>query len=113
TLPRAIGQQRAADLLFTGHRIGGEDARAIGLCDQLVDDAALRPASIDLARAIASSGPLAVRAIRATLREGLVDDVRRAMDRERTEQETLRVTKDFAEGIRATAERREPRFTGE
>jgi enoyl-CoA hydratase/carnithine racemase len=113
SLPRAVGQQAAADLLFTGRRVSGDEAQAIGLCDRLVDEEDVQSGAIDLARAIAGSGPLAVRAIRATLREGLAEGVRRAMDREHTEQERLRVTKDFAEGIVASNERREPRFIGE
>jgi enoyl-CoA hydratase/carnithine racemase len=51
-----------------------------------------------------------VRAIRATLREGLVERLRLAMDHECAEQEKLRTSADFAEGIAASAERREPRF---
>jgi len=55
---------------------------------------------------------LAVRAIRATLRAGLVEEARLALEHERAEQERLRHTTDFAEGVRARAERRDPRFTG-
>jgi enoyl-CoA hydratase/carnithine racemase len=53
-----------------------------------------------------------VRSIRATLRQGLVDRLRVAMDHECDVQESLRHSSDFAEGIAASAERREPRFTG-
>jgi 2-(1,2-epoxy-1,2-dihydrophenyl)acetyl-CoA isomerase len=113
TLPRVIGEQRAADLLYTGRRIDGTEARALGLCDELVDEADLVPAAVAMAREIAGSGPLAVRAIRATLRQGLVDRLRLALDHECAEQEVLRTTRDFAEGIRASAERRSPRFAGE
>jgi 2-(1,2-epoxy-1,2-dihydrophenyl)acetyl-CoA isomerase len=113
TLPRVVGEQRAADLLYSGRRVDGVEAKALGLCDELVAEADLMPAALALALSYAGSGPLAVRAIRATLRQGLVDRLRLAMDHEGDEQETLRGTRDFAEGIRASAERREPRFTGE
>jgi 2-(1,2-epoxy-1,2-dihydrophenyl)acetyl-CoA isomerase len=113
TLPRAIGHQGASNLLLTGRRVGGEEAQSMGLCDELVDEADLGPRARAYATSIASAGPLAVRAIRSSLREGLVEQVRLAMDHECAEQERLRVTTDFAEGIRASAERREPRFTGE
>jgi enoyl-CoA hydratase/carnithine racemase len=112
TLPAAIGPQGAADLLYTGRRVGGEEALALGLCDALVDADNLVPSAISYARSIADSGPLAVRSIRATLRSGLVERIRLALDHECAEQERLRVTADFAEGIRASAERRPPRFTG-
>jgi enoyl-CoA hydratase/carnithine racemase len=112
TLPRVVGEQRAADLLYSGRRVDGEDARAMGLCDELVGDEELIPAATTYARTLAGAGPLAVRAIRATMRAGLVDRLRLAMDHECAEQERLRSSADFAEGIAASGERREPRFTG-
>jgi enoyl-CoA hydratase/carnithine racemase len=112
TLPATVGQQAAADLLLTGRRVGGEEALALGLCDRLAADGDVLATALAYAGELASSGPLAVRAIRATLRAGLVDQARAAMEHERAEQERLRHSTDFAEGVRATAERREPRFSG-
>lgn len=112
TLPAVVGTQAAAHLLYTGRRVGGEEALSLRICDELVDAEDLLVRAIAFADAIAESGPLAVRSIRATLRQGLVEAVRLAMDHECAEQERLRDTSDFAEGIRASAERRPPRFTG-
>ena len=112
TLPSLVGQQRAAELLYTGRRIGGEDAAAIGLVDRLVPLEDLLPAAHELAAEIAGSAPLAVRSIRATLRGDLADRVAAATDHEMAEQERLRHTPDFREGTRAMAERRAPNFTG-
>jgi enoyl-CoA hydratase/carnithine racemase len=113
TLREVAGPQVAADLLFTGRRVGGEEALALGLCDELAAEGDLLDRALHRASAIAASGPLAVRSIRATLREGLVDRVRQAMAHECDVQERLRSTADFAEGIRASAERRQPQFTGQ
>ena len=112
TLPRIIGHQHAQDLLYTGRRIGGEEAAGIGLCDRLVDGETLRAEAHELAAAIATSAPLAVRSIRATMRADLVDRVVAAMDHEVAEQERLRHTADWSEGVAAMAERRRPRFEG-
>ena len=61
---------------------------------------------------IARSAPLAVRSIRATLRGDLADRVEAATAHEAAEQARLQATADFAEGIRAMAERRLPDFGG-
>ena len=112
TLPAIVGQQRALELLYTGRRISGDEAARIGLSDRLVAAGEVRAAAHALAAEIAESAPLAVRAIRATMRGDLAERIRAATAREGEEQERLRRTADFVEGVRATAERRPPRFEG-
>jgi len=112
TLPDAVGQQTALHMLLTGRRVPGEEGLRLGLCDQLVPLEQLREASIAYAREIALSGPLAVRSIRETMRGSLAERVRRATDHELEEQNRLRTTDDFKEGVKATAERRTPNFQG-
>lgn len=113
TLPAIVGPQRSLELLYTGRRIGGEEAERIGLCDRLVPDGQVREAAHALAAEIAGSAPLAVASIRATMRGHLADQVRAATDREAAEQDRLRVTADWQEGVRAMAERRPPLFQGQ
>ena len=113
TLPDIVGRQRANELLYTGRRIDGTTAASIGLLDRLAGSVEeIRPLAVELAAEIASAAPLAVRSIRSTMRAGLADRVRAATAREDAEQARLRETADFREGIRASAERREPRFEG-
>lgn len=112
TLPRAVGPQHAANMLYTGRRVPGEEALAIGLVDRLVPLDALRDEAYALAHEIAGSAPLAVRSIRRTLRAGLADEVVAATRVEHAEQKVLRLTDDYREGVAATAERRPPVFTG-
>lgn len=112
TLPRLVGNQSAAELLYTGRRVKGDEAVQIGLADRLVPLGSLRDEAHAFAREIAISAPLAVRSIRKTLRGELADQVRAATAHEATEQEWLRETDDFAEGRDAMKERREPNFQG-
>ncbi len=109
TLPDLVGRQRAMELLYTGRRVKGEEALAIGLCDRLVSQD-LRAEAHVLAVEIAKSAPLAVKSIRETLRGDLPARIRAATDREKAEQERLQKTADFKEGVRAMAERRTPNF---
>jgi enoyl-CoA hydratase/carnithine racemase len=112
TLPRLIGQQQAALLFYTGRRITGTDASAIGLIDVLAPSNGLGEAAAALAAEIAVSAPAAVQSTRATLRHGLADAVAAATVHELAEQTKHFATEDFREGVRAAAERRLPRFTG-
>lgn len=113
TLPRLVGVQKAAMLFYTGRRIGGEEAHAIGLADLLVPQDQVRLEAAKLAREIAISAPLAVQATRDTLRQGLVEQIRVAVARESAEQNAQFKTADFREGVAAMAARREPQFKGE
>jgi len=112
TLPRLVGRQRAAEMLYTGRRLTGTDAHEIGLTDRLVALAELGASARELAADIAGSAPLAVQSIRLTLRGDLADQIVAATDHELAEQLRLRQTEDFAKGTRAMAERRTPNFLG-
>jgi enoyl-CoA hydratase/carnithine racemase len=112
TLPRLVGQQRAARMFMTGERVDGETAAAWGLVDQLTSADQLRDAATSLAEEIAANAPLAVTSVRATLRAGIADAVKAATDREHAEQHRLRQTNDHREGVKAVAERRPGNFTG-
>ena len=110
TLPRVVGEQKAALLFYTGRRIGGEEAHAIGLVDVLVPQTELRPAALALATEIAQSAPIAVTSTRRTLRRGLADEIAAITDHELGEQQVHFETADFKEGVKAMAERRLPVF---
>jgi enoyl-CoA hydratase/carnithine racemase len=112
TLPEAIGKQNAALMFYTSRRIGGEEAYRMGLADVLVPQTEVRDAALKLAGEIAENSPLGLIATRATLRAGLAARVRAATEHELAQQDRLRKTEDFKEGVRASAERRLPNFAG-
>jgi len=110
TLPRAIGEQMAAMLLYTGRRIDGAEAHRIGLVDVLCQSAELQSVAMTFALEISKNAPLALESTRKTLRSNLADLVAQQIERECREQMTLFATADFKEGIKALAERREGRW---
>ena len=112
TLPRLIGPSAAARMFYTSCRIKGDEAFRIGLADFLVSRDELVAAARAVAEEIARTAPLAVQSTRATLRDGLADEIEAALSRELSEQLRLRKTEDFAEGVRASAERRTAVFRG-
>lgn len=112
TLPRLIGEQRAALMFLTGRRVKAEEALAWGLVDEVAPLDTLLTAAQKLAAEIAENAPLAVVATRKTIRAGLADGVRAQTDLEHVQQTILRATADYAEGVRAVQERRPGNFTG-
>jgi enoyl-CoA hydratase/carnithine racemase len=112
TLPRLIGQQKANLMFYTGRRVGGEEAVAMGLADMLVPLADVRKAAIGLAADIAQSAPLALLSTRETMRRGFADGAEAATERELVEQDWTRKTEDFKEGIKSYAEKRPGNFKG-
>ena len=110
TLPRLIGLQKANLLFFTGRRINGQEALDMGLADVLVPLAQVREEAMKLAQEIAISAPLSVQSTRATLRQGLVEQLQQAVAHESAEQNWQFKTEDFKEGVKAMTERRAPQF---
>lgn len=109
-LERVIGKQRALLMALTGRRIRAGQAADWGLADLLADDPFA--AALALAHEIAAGAPLAVGSTRATMRGDLRALVEAQTDHELAEQAWLQKTADFAEGVRAVAERRAGRFVG-
>lgn len=112
TLPRLVGEQRARWILLSGERIPGDEAYAIGLADRLVEQDQVRQVAYEMALQIAKNGPLAVQATRETLNLELIEAFRAATERESFEQNWLRETQDYREGVQASSERRPAYFTG-
>ena len=112
TLPRLVGHQRTAELLFTSRRVRGAEAVDIGLADRLADEQGVAECAVGFAEEIADAAPLAVQSIRQTQRGALQEQIRDVLSRELSEQRRLWATEDAATGISAAREKRTPVFTG-
>jgi enoyl-CoA hydratase/carnithine racemase len=111
TLPRLVGQQNAKWLFMTGKRIGGEEAATMGLADRLVEQGQVRATAIEMATEIAKAAPLSVQSTRDMLNAEFILQFRAATERESFEQNWLRETNDYKEGVQASADRRDPYFS--
>jgi enoyl-CoA hydratase/carnithine racemase len=112
TLPELIGKNNAELMFYTSRRVTGEEAYRWGLANELVPQDQVRVAAMKLAGEIAECSPLGLVSTRATMRKGLADRVLAATNHELVEQNRLRLTEDFKEGVKATSERRVANFRG-
>lgn len=111
-LVRSIGRYASADVLLAARRLTATRAMELGLVAQVVSGAQLREAAIEKAGQIATIGPLAARAMKRLLREGLDLPLDAALTIEQEALARLFDSADAGEGVRAFMEKRRPTFTG-
>jgi enoyl-CoA hydratase/carnithine racemase len=111
-LPQVVGVGRAKELILTGRVIGAADAERIGLANRVAPAAELDAATQELAHELLGCAPIAVglakRLIDASARPALST----TLELEASAQEQCARSDDVKEGVRAAAERREPKFQG-
>jgi enoyl-CoA hydratase len=112
-LPRQISYAVAAEMLLTGSDIAAARALELGLVNHVVAAGRAVAKAREIAVRIAGNGPLAVRAILASLREGAGLSEHDAFALERRLGAAVMGSQDAIEGPRAFLERRQPRFIGE
>ncbi|MCC6642805.1 MAG: enoyl-CoA hydratase/isomerase family protein [Deltaproteobacteria bacterium] len=112
TLPRIVGSARAAKLIYTGRVIDGSEAARIGLVDEATEPGQTLERTLDLAREIAASAPLAVRAAKQALARSTSASLDDQLGFEAARQAESYETDDLAEGMVAAREKRTPRFLG-
>lgn len=111
-LPALVGIGRAKELIFSARRVDADEARAIGLVEEVCDPDMLLPRASDLAATIASNGPLAVRAAKRALDAATSLAAGEAFAAERDAYASIIDSQDRLEGLAAFREKRTPRYQG-
>jgi len=112
-LPRIVGQGRAAELLFTGRSMGGEEAERWGFLNRLVAPDDLLDSAQALAASLAS-GPTFAHGMTKTMLDHEWDmSVPAAIEAEAQAQAICMQTRDFERAYRAFLARERPVFEGD
>ncbi len=111
-LSRLVGRGKAMQLIFTGDLISAAEAHRIGLVDEVYPPAELMDKAMEMAKTIASKGPLAIAAAKECINRGLDMDLAHGCDFEKMHFGSLCGTGDKNEGMEAFLEKRKPTFSG-
>ena len=111
-LPRLLPLGVALEMILTGAPIDSVSALRWGLVSHVVSPTDLLGEATRIAKLIAANGPLAVRAARDAVNQGLTLGLNEALSLEQYHAEPLRLSEDADEGIKAFIEKRSPLFQG-
>jgi enoyl-CoA hydratase/carnithine racemase len=112
TLPRAIGERRAKEMILTGEPVSAAEAHGWGLVNRVLPPEELAPAALATASRIAVNAPISVRQAKQAIHHGLQMSFADALMFEIEAYNRMIPTTDRREGIAAFNEKRSPRYTG-
>ncbi len=111
-LPRLIGKGKAKELIFTGRRVGAEEALALGLVNRVCDPDQLISESMQMALQIAEGGPIAIEQAKYAINFGMETDLNTGLAIESNAYWVCIPTEDRLEGLAAFREKRKPVYKG-
>jgi enoyl-CoA hydratase/carnithine racemase len=110
TLPRAIGLQRARELVFSGREIGAAEAQRIGLVLEVHRAEALLPRALQMAASFAGASPLALSLGKRALQVSLQSDLPTMLELEADAQAQARGSDYHREAVRRFVAKEPPQF---
>ena len=111
-LPRLVGKGKAKELIFTGKRIGAEEALRIGLVNKICPLEDLLTEARNMAAMICEAGPIAIEQAKYAIDYGLETDLNTGLAIESNAYWITIPTNDRLEGLAAFREKRKPVFKG-
>ncbi len=112
-LPRLIGLSRAADLLYTGRVVGGEEAERFGFWNRLVEPDAVLATATALARELADGPTFGHAMTKTMLWQEWSAGLGECIEAEAQAQAICMQTKDFERAYHAFASKQKPVFQGD
>jgi enoyl-CoA hydratase/carnithine racemase len=111
-LARRVGVARAKEVILARRRLSAREALEWGVVARVVERPALEAATLDLAREICGTAPVAAREAKAAIDRGLGMGIEDAIEIEDLAWRRAVASEDRREGIAAFNEKREPRWRG-
>jgi len=105
-LPRIVGMAKAREIMYTGDHYTAQQAKEMGLVEQVVSADQLMDTALNLAEKIASKPPMAIRYIKTSVYDGMQCDLQRALQMESALLAHLYATEDMKEAYAASLEKR-------
>jgi enoyl-CoA hydratase/carnithine racemase len=112
-LPRLIGQGRAAELLYTGRSMAGDEAERWGFLNRLCAPEELLPAAMALGAELAAGPTLAHGITKKMLHQEWNMSLDEAIEAEAQAQAICMATKDFTRAYEAFVGKQKPVFKGD
>lgn len=111
-LPRLVGLGHAKRLIYSAKPISAKDAYAIGLVEETVSGSDVMVEALNLAKEIASNGPLALKQAKNAINSGIQSDISTGLTIEHLSYCRLIPSTDRIEGLQAFKEKRRPVYKG-
>ena len=112
-LPRLIGKQKAAGLMFSGEKISSAEAEKIGMIYKSVDDENGYQITLDFAKKISEKPTKSIGLIKNLLNLSNTNNLSEQLELEKKYQITAANSTDHKEGVKAFFEKRKPKYIGE
>ena len=112
-LTQLVGPSKAKELFFTGRRVQSDEALALGIFNNVFEDASFENEALAMAKQIASGPPIAIAFMKEHINRAVTGDLRSNLAMEADRLIRCAATSDHKEAVKAFMEKRAPVFIGE